>query len=90
MTQCHDKVTHRTWVGHKLMRKNEVVDNVSSTLTTLTNIITMIKEITFKIDDDNDLYELTVNSNTYTLDNVYDSPYGNLFDELNILIDKVQ
>ena len=72
------------------MRKNEVVDNVSSTLTTLTNIITMIKEITFKIDDDNDLYELTVNSNTYTLDNVYDSPYGNLFDELNILIDKVQ
>ena len=54
------------------------------------NIITMIKQLTFKIDDDNDLYELTVNSNTYTLDNVYDSPYGNLFDELNILIDKVQ
>jgi len=50
----------------------------------------MIKQLTFKIDDDNDLYELTVNSNTYTLDNVYDSPYGNLFDELNILIDKVQ
>ena len=54
------------------------------------NIITMIKQLTFKIDDDNDLYELTVNSNTYTLDNVYDSPYGNLFDELNILIDKIQ
>ena len=72
------------------MRKNEVVDNVSSTLTTLTNIITMIKEITFKIDEDNDLYEITVNNTTYTLDNVYDSPYGNLFDELNILIDKVQ
>ena len=50
----------------------------------------MIKLLTFKIDDDNDLYELTVNSNTYTLDNVYDSPYGNLFDELNILIDKIQ
>ena len=50
----------------------------------------MIKEITFKIDEDNDLYELTVNSNTYTLDNVYDSPYSNLFDELNILIDKIQ
>ena len=72
------------------MRKNEVVDNVSSTLTTLTNIITMIKEITFKIDEDNDLYEITVNNTTYTLDNVYDSPYGNLFDELNILIDNVQ
>ena len=64
--------------------------HVSSILTTSTNIITMIKQLTFKIDDDNDLYELTVNSNTYTLDNVYDSPYGNLFDELNILIDKVQ
>jgi len=63
---------------------------VSSILTTSTNIITMIKQLTFKIDDDNDLYELTVNSNTYTLDNVYDSPYGNLFDELNILIDKIQ
>ena len=64
--------------------------NVSSILTMSTNIITMIKQLTFKIDDDNDLYELTVNSNTYTLDNVYDSPYGNLFDELNILIDKIQ
>ena len=50
----------------------------------------MIKEITFKIDEDNDLCEITVNSKTYTLDNVYDSPYGNLFDELNILIDKIQ
>ena len=70
--------------------ENEVMVHVSSILTTSTNIITMIKQITFKIDDDNDLYELTVNSNTYTLDNVYDSPYGNLFDELNILIDKIQ
>ena len=70
--------------------QNEVMVHVSSILTTSTNIITMIKQLTFKIDDDNDLYELTVNSNTYTLDNVYDSPYGNLFDELNILIDKVQ
>ena len=63
--------------------------HVSSILTTSTNIITMIKQLTFKIDDDNDLYELTVNSNTYTLDNVYDSPYGNLFDELNILVDTI-
>ena len=54
----------------------------------------MIKEITFKVDEDNDLYEITVNNTTYTLDNVYDSPYdspyGDLFDELNILIDNVQ
>ena len=70
--------------------ENGVMVHVSSILTTSTNIITMIKQLTFKIDDDNDLYELTVNSNTYTLDNVYDSPYGNLFDELNILIDTIQ
>ena len=50
----------------------------------------MIKEITFKIDEDNDLYEMTVDNTTYTLDNVYDSDYGNLFDELNILIDTIQ
>tara|TARA_B100000073_G_scaffold274612_1_gene234575 strand:+ start:507 stop:659 length:153 start_codon:yes stop_codon:yes gene_type:complete len=50
----------------------------------------MLKEITFKIDEDNDLYEITVNNKTYTLDNVYDSEYGELFDELNILIDKIQ
>ena len=53
----------------------------------------MIKEVTFKIDEDNDLYEITVNNKTFQmdmLDNVYDSPYGNLFNELNILIDSVQ
>ncbi len=50
----------------------------------------MIKEITFKIDQDNDLYELTVNNETFTIDNVYDSIQGNLFDELNMLIDTIQ
>jgi len=50
----------------------------------------MIKTISFQIDSDNDLYEITVDNKTYTLDNVYDSPYGELFDELNILIDKIQ
>jgi len=50
----------------------------------------MIKEITFKIDQDNDLYELTVNNETFTIDNVYDSIHGNLFDELNMLIDTIQ
>jgi len=50
----------------------------------------MIKEVKFKIDENNDLYEITVNNKTYTLDNVYDSRYGELFDELNILIDGIQ
>ena len=43
--------------------------------------------ISFKIDEDNDIYELTVNSEVYTLDNVYNSEYGELFDDLNIIID---
>ena len=43
--------------------------------------------ITIKIDEDNDIYEMTVNGNVYTLDNVYDSEYGNLFDELNMSIE---
>ena len=61
-----------------------------------TNIITMITKIQKAffiqclVDDDNDLYELTINNSTYTLDNVYDSPYGNLFDELNILVYTIQ
>ena len=50
----------------------------------------MIKEITFKIDEDNDLYEITINNKTYDIYEVYNSPYGELFDELNILIDKIQ
>ncbi len=50
----------------------------------------MIKEISFKIDEDNDLYSITINNETFTIDNVYDSKYGNLFDELNILIDSIQ
>ena len=43
--------------------------------------------ISFKIDEDNDIYELTVNNEVYTLDNVYESKYGELFDDLNIIID---
>ena len=53
-------------------------------------MLNKIKTLSIKIDEDNDLYEITVNNTTYTLDNVYDSPYDNLFDELNMLIDKVQ
>ena len=50
----------------------------------------MINTISFKIDEDNDLYEITVNNETYTIDDVYSSEYGNLFDELNILVDSIQ
>ena len=47
----------------------------------------MINTISFKIDQNNDLYEITVNNETYTIDDVYDSEYGELFDELNIVIE---
>ena len=47
-----------------------------------------LNTITIRIDDDNDIYEMTVNNVTYTLDDVYDSEYSELFDELNLLIDK--
>ena len=50
----------------------------------------MIKTIQFKIDSDNDLSEITVDGLTYSLDSVYDSPHGDLFDSLNILIDEIQ
>ncbi len=41
------------------------------------------------IDEDNDIFELTVDNKTYDLYNVYDSKYGDFFDELNILIDEL-
>ena len=40
----------------------------------------MLKNITFKIDEDNDIYEITINNVTYTLDDIYDSEYSELFD----------
>ena len=46
-----------------------------------------LNTITIKIDEDNDIYEMTINDSVYTLDNVYDSEYGNLFDELNMSIE---
>ena len=48
-----------------------------------------VNTITIKIDEDNDIYDMTVNGNVYTLDNVYDSEYGNLFDELNMAIELI-
>ena len=52
------------------------------------NNMNKLNTITIRIDDDNDIYEMTVNNVTYTLDDVYDSEYSELFDELNLLIDK--
>ena len=46
-----------------------------------------VNTITIKIDEDNDIYEMTVNNKVYTLDNVYESKYAELFDELNIAIE---
>ena len=45
--------------------------------------------ISLKIDEDNDIYEMTVNGKVYTLDNVYESEYSQLFDELNLSIECV-
>ena len=46
-----------------------------------------VNTITIKIDEDNDIYEMTVNGKVYTLDDVYESEYGQLFDELNMSIE---
>ena len=55
-----------------------------------------MKTITIKIDQDNDIYEMAISTREidgrkatqiYTLDNVYQSKYGNLFDELNMAIE---
>jgi len=46
-----------------------------------------MKEIILKIDEDNDIYEMIVNGKVYTLDNVYESEYSQLFDELNMSIE---
>ena len=49
--------------------------------------IKTMKEIILKIDSDNDIYQMSVNGEVYTLDNVYESKYGKLFDELNMSIE---
>jgi len=46
-----------------------------------------MREIILKIDEDNDIYEMIVNGKVYTLDNVYESEYSQLFDELNMSIE---
>ena len=49
-----------------------------------------LNNISFKVDEDNDIYELTVNNQVYDIYTVYESPFAKLFDELNILIDLEQ
>jgi len=55
-----------------------------------------MKTILLKIDEDNDIFEMEISTReidgrkatqVYTLDNVYQSKYGNLFDELNMAIE---
>ena len=47
-----------------------------------------MKTINIKIDEDNDIYEMIVNGEErYSLDNVYESKYSELFDELNMAIE---
>ena len=55
--------------------------------TSKTKQLNKTNTITIKIDSDNDIYAMTVNNVEYTLDNVYDSEYGQLFDELNMAIE---
>ena len=49
-----------------------------------------MKTILLKIDEDNDIFEMRINEEIYTLDNVYDSGYRDLFDELNIAIELIK
>ena len=64
------------------------MDNIYVT-TKQYNNMNKVNTITIKIDEDNDIYEMTVNNVVYTLDNVYDSEYGQLFDELNMAIELI-
>jgi glutathionyl-hydroquinone reductase len=83
----------------KYLEYHVVMDNVSSILTLQLKIYKIMgkfrvkrwyeREIILKIDEDNDIYEMTVNGKVYTLDNVYESEYSQLFDELNMSIECV-
>ena len=42
--------------------------------------------ILLKTDSDNDIYEITINGTTYDLYTIYESPYGELFDQLNLAV----
>ena len=46
-----------------------------------------MKTILLKIDEDNDIFEMRIGNEVYTFDNVYQSKYSKLFDELNMAIE---
>ena len=46
-----------------------------------------MKTILLKIYEDNYIFEMRIGDEVYTLDNVYESKYSALFDELNIAIE---
>jgi len=48
-----------------------------------------MKTILLKIDEDNDIFEMRIGNEVYTLDNIYESEYSKLFDELNIAIELI-
>jgi len=68
-----------------ILRKGTLAAEIKS----YRNRIDPQREIILKIDEDNDIYEMTVNGKVYTLDNVYESEYSQLFDELNMSIECV-
>ena len=49
-----------------------------------------MRNILLKIDEDNDIFEMRIGNEVYTLDNVYQSGYGDLFDELNVAIELIK
>ena len=87
--QMNIEITIEKGRGYVPAEENKNI-NTELGVIAIDSIFTPIKNVNFKVDNDNDLYEITINNTTYTIDNVYDSPYGELFDELNMLIDKVQ
>ena len=47
-----------------------------------------MKTILLKIDEDNDIFEMRIGNEVYTLDNVYQSKYGDHWD--SILVPRLQ
>tara|TARA_R110001592_G_scaffold75852_3_gene229494 strand:- start:790 stop:984 length:195 start_codon:yes stop_codon:yes gene_type:complete len=51
------------------------------------DIYKISSQLLLKIAEDNDIYEITINGTTYDLYTIYKSPYGKIFDELNLAVD---
>ena len=57
----------------KQLGDNNFTNKIQYPLDNIYKIITMQNTITIQIDEDNDIFELTVDNETYDLYNVYDS-----------------